>query len=218
MADWEHPRDTAATLDIPYWVVRNSWSTEWNPECVVNGIAMPGYCKIAFTDPSRNINTKVYLDNAEDGMVGAAVAFMPKVTRTEPKRRGESQVDEEPDMYEERIVSAEETTGVKLAAASASATARASEGESEEERRDHVNHPIHCDVNTPTSSTKVNCARERTRAQQRRRRLNPEMETETKTKQGGGILFILLLLLPVLIGVVVAAIIMRRVTHTGGRR
>ena len=111
--DWANP---GSTFDLPYWIIRNSWSTAWNPECKVNGIKMPGYCKIAFTDRVRNINTKVYLDNTDDGMAGAAIAFMPMLTRVTPDRRGESQIDEDPSMIEEAIVTDETTPSLAGAA------------------------------------------------------------------------------------------------------
>jgi hypothetical protein len=139
--DWANP---GSTFDIPYWIVRNSWSTAWNPECMVNGIKMPGYCKIAFTDRSRNINTKVYLDNTDDGMAGAAIAFMPMLNRVTPARQGESQVDEEPTMFEEPIDTGDGTPAL-------AGTARVVDmapPDIDEIRRDEINHPIICDPET----------------------------------------------------------------------
>lgn len=49
------------TIELEYWVVRNSWGTNWNGD---------GYCKIAVTDYELGINTKVKLD-AIDTSFGA---------------------------------------------------------------------------------------------------------------------------------------------------
>ena len=80
--DWMAP---GKTFDLPYWIVRNSWSTQWNKGCVVNGVPMPGFVKIAMTDVLRNINTEVYLDRANAlGNLGGATAFQPDVQRVTP--------------------------------------------------------------------------------------------------------------------------------------
>jgi len=147
VGDWENP---GATFDIPFWICRNSWGVQWNPTCTVNGIKMPGYYKIAITDRARNINTAVYLDNADDGLVGAAIAFMPMVTRVEPPRVGASLVDDNPSLQEEKIEV--DATNVVLV--------RGTVGEggpwvpdADEARRDLINHPIMC----ATMTDRVNC-------------------------------------------------------------
>ena len=151
--DWEHP---GRTLDIPYWIIRNSWGTAWNADCMVNGINMPGHCKFAITNPSRNINTKTFLDTADDGLIGAAVSFRPKVIRIEPPLDKEPQVDAEPLMHEERLnTSAAVSEDVKLAG-----LARDSEvdvPDMSEFRRNYINEPILCLDNTPETVRAVNC-------------------------------------------------------------
>jgi hypothetical protein len=162
--DWERP---GSTFDLPYWIVRNSWSEAWNPECQVNGIAMPGYFKIAFTDPIRNINTKVYLDNTSDGLVGAAIAFMPQVTRVTPAQSGISLIDEHPVMIEESIDvspnaqptmpgSAQPTmpgSAQPTMPGTAAATQTYIEPDVDESRRYEINQPIMC----ATDDSDVNC-------------------------------------------------------------
>jgi len=186
--DWQHPGDTR---DIPYWIIRNSWSTAWNSECMVNGMNMPGYCKIALTDPARNINTKLYLDNAEDGMIGAAIAFMPMVTRVEPKRSSPSQVDENPDMHEEKIV---DDTPVTLA--SASRDDHMVSPDSDEIARDQINHPIPCTDNTPPPSFKLNCEG---------RAASSRLATQTGAAVGkfSGVLILLIVIIIALVAILV---------------
>jgi hypothetical protein len=162
--DWERP---GATLDLPYWIVRNSWGPQWNPDCVVNGVTMPGYFKIAITDPSRDLNTKVYLDTADDGLVGAAVAFMPMVVRVEPPRAGPPQVDEDPAMHEEKLETSREGD-VKIAALTQTTGFAPYMSE---QKRDELNHPISCQEETPFDLRKVNC------------RLNPSSVAGTKFVQ-----------------------------------
>jgi hypothetical protein len=77
--DWTQP---GKTFDLPYWIVRNSWGTEWNPQCTVNGgkVRLPGHFKIAWTDKQRSINTQVLLDQT-NGYLGGCTAFEPDVVR-----------------------------------------------------------------------------------------------------------------------------------------
>jgi hypothetical protein len=148
--DWENP---GSTFDLPYWIVRNSWGTQWNPECTVNGVNMPGYFKIAITDRSRELNTKVYLDTADDGLVGAAVAFMPMVVRVEPPISGPPQVDSDPAMHEEKLETSLEEEDVKIAAL----TQTELYPDMSEIKRDQLNHPISCQEDTPHDLREVNC-------------------------------------------------------------
>jgi hypothetical protein len=148
--DWENP---GATFDLPYWIVRNSWGTQWNPDCMVNGVNMPGYFKIAITDRSRDLNTKVYLDTADDGLVGAAVAFMPMVVRVDPPVSGTPQVDSEPAMHEEKLETSLGEEDVKIAAL----TQTELYPDMSEQKRDELNHPISCQEETPYDLREVNC-------------------------------------------------------------
>jgi hypothetical protein len=85
--DWTMP---GRKFDLPYWIVRNSWGAEWNAGCTVNGgkVKLPGHFKIAWTDASKNINTKVYLDNAQQGQLGGTTAFEPAILRAAPPAGG----------------------------------------------------------------------------------------------------------------------------------
>lgn len=84
--DWNNP---GAKFDLPYWIVRNSWGPQWNSRCTVgNGLRLPGYFKIAWTNRARNINTRVFLDNAQDGQLGGTTAFQPDLSpRARPPSR-----------------------------------------------------------------------------------------------------------------------------------
>ena len=148
--DWQNP---GAKFDIPYWICRNSWGLQWNEDCMVNGVNMPGYFKIAITDTERGINTKVYLDTADDGLVGAALAFMPEVMRVEPPVTGTALVDAEPVSRQEKIEV--DDTEVKIAAFTNSRDTFVAD--MDEETRDQINHPILCQSDTAYDVRKVNC-------------------------------------------------------------
>lgn len=85
--DWEH---AGQTIDVPYWIVRNSWSDKWNKNCTVNDgkLHMPGFFKIGMTNAAKRINTQVYLDGSDRGALGGATAFEPDVVRAPPPAPG----------------------------------------------------------------------------------------------------------------------------------
>jgi hypothetical protein len=59
------------TLDVDYWVVRNSWGTSWNQS---------GYVKIAFTDPDTGVNTELGFDvplRVQNANFGGATSCLP---------------------------------------------------------------------------------------------------------------------------------------------
>lgn len=84
VVDWANP--TGPKLTLPYWICRNSWSTNWNSDCSVNDgkLRLPGFFKIAMTNTAKNINTLVYMDRVGGGL-GGATAFQPDVARVNPK-------------------------------------------------------------------------------------------------------------------------------------
>ena len=149
VADWENP---GSTFDVPYWICRNSWGLQWNPDCNVNGVNMPGYFKIAITDVERGINTKVYLDTADDGLVGAALAFMPEVIRVDPPSTGAPLVDVDPRSHQEKLEV--DVTDVKIASLTQTT---GFVPDMDELNRDQINHPISCQADTPSDVKKVNC-------------------------------------------------------------
>lgn len=57
-------KDKEDMLDIPYWIVRNSWDNKW---------ADKGFFRIAMTNPSLYINTTVHMDDNDD--MGGAIDF-----------------------------------------------------------------------------------------------------------------------------------------------
>lgn len=85
--DWTMP---GRKFDLPYWIVRNSWGTEWNTGCTVNNgkVKLPGHFKIAWTNQSKNINTRVHLDTTANGELGGTTAFEPAVLRAPPPSGG----------------------------------------------------------------------------------------------------------------------------------
>lgn len=78
VVDW---RDASRRINIPFWLLRNSWGRGWNAQCKVGDRVFPGYFKCAMTDDALGINTRIYLDNADDGVIGASIAFQPAVAR-----------------------------------------------------------------------------------------------------------------------------------------
>jgi len=60
-----------AKITIPYWVVRNSWGTNWCEK---------GFFRIAQTNPDFHIGTTVFFDQAAAGSVGGVIDFHPDLT------------------------------------------------------------------------------------------------------------------------------------------
>lgn len=60
-----------AKITIPYWVVRNSWGTNWCEK---------GFFRIAQTNPDLHIGTTVFFDQTTPGSVGGVIDFHPDLT------------------------------------------------------------------------------------------------------------------------------------------
>ena len=82
-----------ATLDIPYWIVRNSWSIHWNAGNHVNNnrFHMPGYWKHAMHVKVNGVylNHNIGIDHMAQtpgGLIGGCTSFLPKTARIMPSR------------------------------------------------------------------------------------------------------------------------------------
>lgn len=93
--DWTTP---GQTMDVPYWIVRNSWSDKWLPTTRVGdgnsaGFLMPGHAKIAISNAAKSLNTLLYLDepmrdSAGNPIAGGATAFEPLTKKVSPTAAG----------------------------------------------------------------------------------------------------------------------------------
>ena len=199
--DWEKP---GATIDIPYWIVRNSWGTQWNEDCLVNGINMPGHCKIAITNPARNLNTKVYLDTADDGLLGAAVAFMPLVTRVNPSTTGDALVDTELELFEDKIESVDDMNVTLTSAVQTANGGNMLSPDASEMNRDQINHPVLCLPTTPPTVDAVNC--------QGRHVATSRLHTDGGAREEGKacVLLLLMAITTIVVAVVVIVVMAQR--------
>jgi hypothetical protein len=92
--DW---RDPAKRMDVPYWIVRNSWGTGWNPSNKVGdaGFRMPGHWKHAMTQTvdGMEFNGEIGIDRpvsvaGSRQMIGGATSFVPMGKRAPPPSGG----------------------------------------------------------------------------------------------------------------------------------
>lgn len=67
-----------AKITIPYWIVRNSWGTNWCEK---------GFFRIAQTNPDLHIGTTVSFDQAAAGSVGGVIDFHPDLTNVPKLQR-----------------------------------------------------------------------------------------------------------------------------------
>ena len=81
-----------AKIDIPYWIIRNSWGTSWNADNYVNGgrLHMPGYWKHAMRVKIGDVwlNDNIGIDHMATvnnyTRIGGCTTFDPNVTRVNP--------------------------------------------------------------------------------------------------------------------------------------
>jgi hypothetical protein len=62
-------------IDIPYWIVRNSWGQQW---------AENGFFRIAQTNPDLHIGGTVMFDQSGNQGVGGVIDFLPDLSQSPP--------------------------------------------------------------------------------------------------------------------------------------